>query len=319
MTEQTNNYTTPHSEDQPNQLQEQINEQEQSLTNNPEDLAQLKERQAFETYVQSTGNKIPENFKDSGAWFDSLKEAQKQYTQSRQEISDLKAEYAENGGQNPNYSEPPAQEEPAPKAEEAPVTDELRIPAEVQKAAEEGAKVKGVPEEEYMKWGRELATTGSLSPETRGSIKEYTGFTDGMINDYEAAQHARLKNRFDEASSVVGGRKEMDKIFKWATTSLSKEERDSINAGLSSAQYEITLRGLAAKYNEAVGDPKAKEPTTTPKNLASVPASETGYIGYRTQREFKADRNNPKFQLDKAFRNAVEERMARTDWNVLPR
>ena len=318
MTEQTNDYVTPHSEAQPDQLQEQINEQEQSLTNNPEDLAQLKERQAFETYVQSTGNKIPENFKDAGAWFDSLKEAQKQYTQSRQEIADLKAQYAQNGIQNPAYTEQPQQEEPAPKAEEAPVTDELRIPPEVQQAAEEGAKVKGVPEEEYMRWGRELATTGKLSPETRVSIKEYTGFTDGMINDYENAQHARLKARFDEASTVVGGRKELDKIFKWATTSLSKEERDAINAGLSSPQYDITLRGLAAKYNEAVGAPKAKEPTTTPKNLASVPASETGYIGYRTQREFKADRNNPRYATDMKFRAAVEERMVRTDWNSLP-
>ena len=198
------------------------------------------------------------------------------------------------------------------------LTDELRIPETPEAAPEEAeASVKGVPEEEYLKWGTELATTGKLSPETRETIKSMTGFTEGMINDYEMAQHARLKNRFDEASQVVGGREQLDKMFKWATANLNDAERDAINTGLSSAQYDITLRGLAAKYNEAVTAPKAKEPTTSPQNLASVPDSQAGYMGYKTHREFKADRNNPKYQLDPKFRNAVEERMARTNWNTL--
>jgi len=318
MTEQNNEYVTPHSEDTPDVLQEQITEQEQSLVSSPDEIAQLKERQAFETYVQSNGQGIPENFQDAGAWFDSLKEAQKQYTQSRQEVADLKATYAENGSQNPNYQEQPEALSNAAPEPEAPITDELRIPNDPPKTQEETPSVKGVPEEEYVRWGTELATTGSLSTETRETIKSMTGFTEGMINDYEMAQHARLKNRFDEASQVVGGRENMDKMFKWATSNLNQAERDAINTGLSSAQYDITLRGLAAKYNEAVTAPKAKEPTTTPRNIASVPASQTGYIGYKTQREFKADRNNPKYKLENNFRNAVEERMARTDWSTLP-
>ena len=269
--DQNNEYVTPHSEDKPDVLQEQITEQEQSLTSDPNEIAHMKERQAFETYVQTSGEGIPENFKDAGAWFDSLKEAQ-----------------------------------------------ELRIPNTTEPVTDTQESVKGVPEEEYMKWGTELATTGKLSPETRETIKSMTGFTEGMINDYEMAQHARLKNRFDEASQVVGGREQLDKMFKWATANLNDAERDAINTGLSSAQYDITLRGLAAKYNEAVTAPKAKEPTTSPQNLASVPDSQAGYIGYKTHREFKADRNNPKYQLDPKFRNAVEERMARTNWNTLP-
>ncbi len=316
MTEQNNEYVTPHSEDTPDVLQEQITEQEQSLTSDPNEIAHMKERQAFETYVQTSGEGIPENFKDASAWFDSLKEAQKQYTQSRQEVADLKSQYMENGAVNPSYQESPA---PTPEVDtpEPMLTDELRIP-NTPNPETETPTVKGVPEEEYMKWGTELATTGTLSDETRQNIKSMTGFTEGMIDDYEMAQHARLKNRFDEASQVVGGRENMDKMFKWATANLNQAERDAINTGLSSPQYDITLRGLAAKYNEAVTAPKANEPTTSPRNLAAVPASETGYIGYKTQREFKADRNNPKYRLDKNFRNAVEERMARTDWNTLP-
>lgn len=315
MTDQNNEYVTPHSEDTPDVLQEQITEQEQSLTSDPNEIALLKERQAFETYVQNSGDSIPENFKDAGAWFDSLKEAQKQYTQSRQEIADLKAQYAENGAQNPNYTEQPT-ESPAPTPEPM-LTDELRIPEVTQE--EPGIEqIKGVPEDEYQKWGAELATTGKLSPETRETIKNMTGFTESMINDYEMAQHARLKNRFDEAAQVVGGREQLDKMFKWATTSLNAEERAAINVGLSSPQYDITLRGLAAKYNESVTATKAKEPSITRGNATSVSATDTGFIGYKTHREFKADRNNPKYQLDPKFRHAVEQRMARTNWNNLP-
>lgn len=316
--DQNNEYVTPHTEDTPDPLAQELQSEEQSLTSDPNKIQDIKERQAFETYVQSSGDSIPENFRDAGAWFDSLKEAQKQYTQSRQEVADLKAKYMENGVENPDY-----QESPAPTPEHTPepmLTDELRIPntpeTTLEKEAE--ASVKGVPEEEYLKWGTELATHGKLSAETRETIKSMTGFTEGMINDYEMAQHARLKNRFDDASKVVGGREQLDKMFKWATASLDEAERNSINAGLSSAQYDITLRGLAAKYNDAVTAPKAKEPNTTPQNLASVPDSQAGYIGYKTHREFKADRNNPKYKLEQKFRNAVEERMSRTNWNTLP-
>ena len=314
--DQNNEYVTPHTEDTPDPLAQELQAEEQSLTSDPNKIQDIKERQAFETYVQSSGDSIPENFKDAGAWFDSLKEAQKQYTQSRQEISDLKAQYTEQGTINPNYTEQPAAT-PAPEPEPM-LTDELRIPATPEPTQTEADSVKGVPEEEYTKWGVELATTGKLSPETRETVKSMTGFTEGMINDYEMAQHARLKNRFDEASQVVGGREQLDKMFKWATANMSDAERAAVNTGLSSPQYDITLRGLAAKYNEAVTAPKAKEPTTTPRHLASVPASEAGYIGYKTNREFKADRNNPKYRLEPKFRMAVEERMARTNWNTLP-
>ena len=41
------------------------------------------ERAMFERYVADQGQKIPENFADAGAWFDSLKGAQAKYTWQR--------------------------------------------------------------------------------------------------------------------------------------------------------------------------------------------------------------------------------------------
>ena len=99
---------------------------------------------------------------------------------------------------------------------------------------------------------------------------------------------------------------------------MSPEERLNINAGLSSPGYEVVLRGLSAQYDYAQSQkPTANEPNPV-ENRETVAATQTATPAYETQREFKADRNNPRFTTDPKFRAAVEQRMLRTDWNNLP-
>ena len=129
------------------------------------------ERAMFERYVQEQGQKIPENFKSAGDWFDSLKGAQAQYTQSQQEIAALKKQYEMAGNtDNPDHVATPDAPEAAP-AVEAPASteemvDELRIPTpEVQdeQPAEEAAPPLRVSEADYANWAGEIAATGDLS------------------------------------------------------------------------------------------------------------------------------------------------------------
>ena len=92
MTEETNE-TQQFEYQQPPAVAEadvQANKVEKSLVSSPEDVQVARERVAFEAYVKNQGLEIPKNFKDSNSWFDSLKNAQKEYTKARQEISDLK-------------------------------------------------------------------------------------------------------------------------------------------------------------------------------------------------------------------------------------
>ena len=60
---------------------------ETKVEKSPEEIQHEQEKLAFSTHIETSDEKVPENFEDAGAWFDSLKEAQKQYTQARQEIS----------------------------------------------------------------------------------------------------------------------------------------------------------------------------------------------------------------------------------------
>ena len=52
-------------------------------------------------------------------------------------------------------------------------------------------------------------------------------------------------------------------------------------------------------------------------NPANVASTAPTFEGYRTMREFKADRSNPRYQMEPAFRQAVDQRIMRTDFNNL--
>jgi len=276
---------------------------ETKVEKSPEEIQHEQEKLAFSTHIETSDEKVPENFEDAGAWFDSLKEAQKQYTQARQEISDLKT-------QLPAVEEVKAPVEPT-------LTNELRIPLPVETPeAEQSPEVSGVDEATYESWGMEFAAKGEFSDLTRDDIKQRTGFSDRMLDDYVLAQKARLRESYSKAANVVGGPDRMDKIFKWASKNLSESDMQGVNIGLSSSTYEVTLRGLASMYDGAVTSQKAGEPKANP-NLTQVSASQTGILPYANQREFKKERNDPRFQLEEKYRDIVQRRMAITDWNTL--
>jgi hypothetical protein len=274
------------------------------------------EKRAFKTYVETSGQAVPENFNDADAWFSSLKEAQANYTRGQQEIATLREEYATQGI---SEDSPSIVEEPLVKTEPVITSDspELRIQEQtIEESAAEAASI-GVNQETYEAWAMEMAATGKISDETRVEIQNKTGFSDNMIDDYVSGQKARLRENFAKASSVVGGQERLQKVFDWAGKNLSPEDQQMINMGLASPSYEVTLRGLSSMYDNSVTSAKASEPDKN-QNLATVPASETGIRAYGSKSEFTKERNDPRFSREGKFRNMVESRMSMTDWNHLP-
>jgi hypothetical protein len=299
--------------------QDRLSEMQGDVTITPAERAAQEERVKFEKYVQNEGAPIPANYKSAGDWFDSLKEAQAQYTQARQEISSLKQHYNEKGVENPNYVPPEQQQQEAvnsPEVADTPRTnEELRLNLSQK---EEEVIADTVTEELWDQWRQELVVSGDISPETQAEIKKTTGFNETMINDYINGQKAQMREAYQKSGDLVGGTDRLNKIFKWAEDSLSVEEQANINIGLSGPTYEVTLKGLEAMYNSnSVANAKAEEPQSAP-NTESVSASDTGFVSYTTKREFMADRNNPRFKLEPAFREAVEQRMLLTNFNTLP-
>ncbi len=279
------------------------------------------ERAMFERYVQDNGQKIPENFKSAGDWFDSLKGAQSQYTKSQQEVAALKRQYEMAGNtENPDYV--PAAPEAAPAVEapasSEPALEELRIPTP--EAKDETPDVESptarVTDADYAKWQTEVATTGTLSAEARNDIKAKTGFTESMVDDYLSAQQAKRRQAFANAAEIVGGGDNLSKILRWAANNFAGEQLQGLQAGLAGPNSELTLRGLAAAYSQQSG---SSEPAAEKKQAVSpATANATRELpGYKSMDEYRMDMSNPRFKRDDQFRRAVETRAARTDWRQL--
>jgi hypothetical protein len=288
--------------------------QEQSLTSTAEDAILAREKVAFDAYVRNQGMQVPENFKDAGAWFESLKNAQKEYTKSRQEVADLKKKYE----QAPSTANP-VKQEAVPAKEEIPVVPEvLKIP---EKKVEETPKVEpqAATEDDWKQWTVEFATKNDLSPETLDTIKKKTNLPESIINEYMIGQKAKLEMAYTKAADLIGGKDQLAKMFDWASKNLSQAEQDSINQNLASPSWDVALYGLQAKYAKATGTSKAAEPKQTAKGKIPIASTQQGIVAYQTKREFMAERNNPMFNSDPKFRNYVEQRMMRTDFTKLPK
>lgn len=321
QTEQSPQYE--YQQETPNEVTQAVQNAEQSVTASADEVNAAKERAAFETYVQNSGDSIPENFADAGSWFDSLKEAQKNYTQGQQEIADLKKQYSEYGTVNPNtIATPEEPTEPVSELSDAKGTEELRIPKKAEEpsedATEEAVGYTPVNQEDWDNWSYEVAATGSLSDETKENIMQRTGLNESMLGDFLAGQKAKMRESYQEAASVVGGLDRLQDMLKWASSTLPEQEQHHINAGMATpTMREVTLRGLASKYDSAIASsPQAKEPEV-PANRENRSVANTTYSSYTTRREFLGDRNNPRFSMEPKFREAVEQRMMRTNWNTL--
>ena len=276
------------------------------------------ERAMFERHVADQGSKIPENFADAGAWFDSLKGAQAKYTQTQQEIADLKRQYEMSGStNNPNHTAPA---EPAPEAAPAitpaePMLDELRIPETTEAAPAPEAPVSGpVSEADYEKWNVEVATSGKLSSESRTELRAKTGFTEAMVDDFLEAQQAKRQQAFNKAAAVVGDGAKLSKILRWAANNFSGEQLQALQTGLAGPSSELTLRGLTSAFDAANADaePARKVDTVTPATAQPVRLP-----GYKSMAEYSMDKSNPRYARDEKFRMAVDQRAAYTDWRTL--
>jgi hypothetical protein len=318
-TQETFEYQQPTT---PSEADIQIKQAEQSQTSSAEDMHNARDRKAFEIYVKNQGLEIPKNFKDTNSWFDSLKNAQKEYTKARQEIAELKKTYEKNGAVNESYVEETVSEEPVVKASEPEVKipEELRIP-NITKKEEVVTKEPIKPtisEEDWSKWSMEVAISNDLSTESITEIKSKTGFSDRMITDYVEGQRARSREAFSKAADIVGDKSKLSSIFAWAAKTMTTQQQAEINATLASPSWEVALLGLQAKYEKAtVGTAKGKEMPVS-KNQVNVASTKQALTPYRTKREFYADRGNPRYNSDQKFRQAVEQRIMMSDITRLP-
>jgi hypothetical protein len=266
------------------------------------------EAKAFETYVNANNVQVPANFKSAGDWFNALKSAQSEYTKARQEISELKKQIP--------VQETKAQEQPVEPVPQIP--EELRIPDKQQEQPVQAAQ-NLLTQEEWARYATEFTVNGDLTPESRDAIKAKLNVPDFVIDDFMQGQKARLQQAYGEAANRVGGKDTLAKVFDWASKNLSKQEQATINASLATPSWEVTLLGLKSKYDTAQsGKVTANEPARAGTKVGvSATNAAINNLPYSSKAEFYTERSDPRFKSDPKFRQAVELRMSRTNFNSL--
>ena len=269
-----------------------------------EDPVTAHERAAFMRYVQDQGQKIPSNFKSADDWFNSLLEARKGFTQARQEIASLKKQYNQNGVSNPNYTgdSPQAQPKPEPVEDLSGINEELKITAPPVQPPSSSR----VSAEDWLRWGKEIDSTGSVSATTRKEIQDKMGADEVIIEQLIKGRKALAKQSWDDAASVVGGNDNLKRMFKWAQENLTAEEVAATNRALQTNAYKNVLLGLKARYEQTNKvQPKAQEPQSVPNrvNPSQVPQS---IQVFKSLAEQQAALRDPRYRVDANYRKAVE-------------
>jgi hypothetical protein len=269
-----------------------------------------REAQAFEIHVNANNVPVPDNFKSVGDWFTALKSAQGEYTKARQEISQLKQQIPQ-----PVAAEPVAQEQSVPK-----IPEELRIPDKPKEVEQSTQAVENVlTQEEWAKYSTEFTVNGNLSEDSRSKIKSKLNVPDFVIDDFMQGQKARLQNAYSEAANTVGGRDNLARVFDWASKNLSQQDQITINTALATPSWEVTLLGLKSKYDSAqAGKVTSQEPAKQIANkVGQGSATNVNNLPFGSKAEFYSQRSDPRFATDPKYRQAVELRMSRTNFNNL--
>ena len=269
------------------------------------------EKAAFVRYVQDQGQAIPANFKSADDWFNSLLEARKGYTQSRQEIANLKKQYNSSATANPNYKEPGVAENTVVvKTEEPKLVDLSGIPDElkIQPHVVENNPNPVVSQADWMKWGGEIDRNGALSEVTKKEIKDKMGVDDVVVDQMVKGRQALQKESFSAAASVVGGADELKGLFAWAQKSLPAEEISAINRALQTSAYPNVLLGLRSRMQAltpASAAPVNREPQVQLNRVNSSQVSQQVQV-FNSQIQQNAAISDPRFRTDPNFRRSVE-------------
>lgn len=153
----------------------------------------------------------------------------------------------------------------------------------------------------------EWAEKGDLSAETRTKL-ETAGFSKGQVDTYLAGLTAQRDSLLSAAHEGAGGADEFAAMQAWAQQNASEADLRAYNEMVASpdpAKVKIAVQGLFSKYAEAEG--------VSPKRVinGSGNAADVGDV-YESTEQMKADMRKPEYKKDPAFRQKVQDKLARS-------
>lgn len=203
------------------------------------------------------------------------------------ENNSSKQQQQEEDIQESENTQPPEQKEDEQKEDELNLKD-----INDKEQAAEYLKAKNI---DYSQLQEEYNRTGEISKETREKLQA-AGIPDEMTDSFIEGQKAKVEAFYNDISTAVGGREEMNTVIDWARKNITKEEAQSIDAVTDPTILKIILKDLKNRMEDKEG--KVPEQLTGSGNTPPVNV-------YASLAEMKADISDPRYRKDEAFRDRV--------------
>ncbi|MDX0762375.1 hypothetical protein GOD36_08850 [Sinorhizobium medicae] len=182
---------------------------------------------------------------------------------------------------------------------------EAETPAEPEANAEEKTEEKPTPVVDVNAVSAEFAEKGELSEETYADLAA-KGFDKAFVDSFIEGQKARADAVERRLTDAAGGKDHLDRMFAWASTSMTETEITAYNASFANADVtaaELAIKELRSKYEAANG----RDGTLLGGKAPSAAADTFGSWAEVTQAM-----SDPRYEKDPAYRAKVESKIARS-------
>ncbi|RVG37992.1 hypothetical protein CN233_04465 [Sinorhizobium meliloti] len=188
------------------------------------------------------------------------------------------------------------------KAGQKPAEEKTDAPAEEKP---EGEQDKPTPVVDVNAVSAEFAEKGELSEETYADLAA-KGFDKAFVDSFIEGQKARADAVERRLTDAAGGKDHLDRMFAWASTSMTEAEITAYNASFANADVtaaELAIKELRSKYEAANG----RDGTLLGGKAPSAAADTFGSWAEVTQAM-----SDPRYEKDPAYRAKVESKIARS-------
>lgn len=194
----------------------------------------------------------------------------------------------------------PTEDSPEDKpAEEAP-----EQPQETPEENSQDAAPAPVPAELFDKATEEFAQSGELTEDTVEAFVK-AGIPKDFIDTYVAGARALQAELAREAQSLVGGEDNWNAMMSWAKT-LPEADVEAFNeAVVNPKTSKLAIQGLYSRY-------AAENGSEAPSAAAGAERGATNGDVYQSKAEMTTDMRDPRYAKDSAFRQSVEQKIARS-------
>ena len=171
-----------------------------------------------------------------------------------------------------------------------------------QEQVQEANEATGVTLDNYFE---EYQNNQSLSEKSYSEL-EAQGLSRDLVNNYIEGQTALADTQMNQIYNITGNKDNYEEMISWASENLSDSEVTAYNKLVETGTMEeaiMAATGLKARYDNTVG--------ITP-NLLKGGVSETTNA-FQSTAEIIAAINDPRYAVDTAYRQQVEDKIKRSN------